>query len=100
MKTPKVRERSQHVCSAPGCPRLQPCPKHGRDESQGWTSRDRKAQTFFRRSVFARSNGLCERCGAIATVAHHVKPGFEPECGLALCDPCHMKLDDKARPTR
>jgi hypothetical protein len=50
--------------------------------------------------VFARSLGHCERCGARATVAHHVRPGYEAECGLALCDECHMEIDSKARPTR
>jgi hypothetical protein len=100
MKTPTVTERKQHVCSEPGCPVLQPCSEHGRDESKGWTTRDYQAQAFFRRSVFARSSGMCERCDAIATVAHHVKPGYEPECGLALCDDCHMAIDNKARRTR
>src|SRR3954463_54950 len=100
VKTPTVSERKQHVCSEPGCPELQPCSEHGRDESKGWTTRDRKAQDFFRRSVFARSSGMCERCPAIATVAHHVRPGYEPECGLALCDECRMAVDNKARRTR
>lgn len=48
----------------------------------------------------ARSFGHCERCGGLATVAHHVKPGYDPESGLALCDECHMAVDDKARSTK
>jgi hypothetical protein len=99
MMTPTVTPI--HVCSEPGCPQLAPCQTHGRSEHEGWTSRDRKSQDFFRRSVFARSSGWCERCTKRpATVAHHVKPGYEPGCGLALCDECHMAIDNKARRTR
>jgi hypothetical protein len=93
--------RRRHVCSTPGCPHLTPCPEHGRPVNASWTpDRDYGAQEHFRNAVFARSLGHCERCGERATVAHHVRPGYAPECGLALCDACHQALDDKARSTR
>jgi hypothetical protein len=76
-----------------------PCPDHGRPANARWSERDPAAQDFFRRAVFARSLGHCERCGGRATVAHHIKPGYEPECGLALCDDCHQAIDTKARST-
>jgi hypothetical protein len=76
-----------------------PCPDHSRPVNARWSERDPSAQTFFRRAVFARSLGHCERCGERATVAHHVRPGYEPDCGLALCDACHQAIDDKARAT-
>lgn len=92
--------RRTHVCPEPGCPHLMPCPDHGRQPGESWSHRDDAAQTRFRRLVFSRSLGHCERCGAQATVAHHVKPGYEAECGQALCDECHMAVDDKARRRR
>jgi hypothetical protein len=96
----RPRKRRAHVCSKPGCPHLAPCPDHARDPNASWsTDRDYGAQTRFRKLVFARAFGHCERCGARATVAHHVRPGYEPECGLALCDDCHTEIDNKARRT-
>jgi hypothetical protein len=90
--------RRSHVCSKPGCPQLTPCPEHGRPRNASWSEgRDRKAQGRFRAAVLQRAQGWCERCGAAATVAHHVKPGYEPEAGLALCDACHRRLDNNAR---
>lgn len=90
-----------HVCSTPGCPHLQPCPTHARDRNARWSEeRDGPAQERFRRALIARSFGHCERCGMPGTVAHHVRPGYEPECGLYLCDDCHTKVDNKARRTR
>ena len=94
-----ARERT-HVCSEPGCPQLVPCPKHGRQPGEAWSTRDYRAQARFRKAVWARSFGHCERCGQPAKVAHHVKPGYDAECGLALCDECHMAIDNKARPSR
>jgi hypothetical protein len=95
-----MRLRPHHVCSTPGCPHLSPCPDHGRQPGESWSHRDDRAQARFRRAVMARSFGHCERCGGLATVAHHVKPGYDPESGLALCDECHMAVDDKARSTK
>jgi hypothetical protein len=87
-----------HVCSVPGCPQLAPCPTHARDTTGGYSERDKRAQAFFRKAVMARSRGVCERCQrAPATVAHHVRPGYDAECGLALCRPCHRAVDNKAR---
>lgn len=49
-----------------------------------------------RAHVLARAGGRCERCGAVATVAHHRHhvedggPEFPDPSGLeALCRPCH-----------
>jgi hypothetical protein len=94
--------KREHVCSTPGCPELTPCPKHSRPRDASWSvERDHRAQSWFRKQVMARSGGLCERCQrAPAAVAHHVKPGDDADCGLALCDACHAAVDDKARTTR
>lgn len=90
----------QHVCSRPGCPNFSPCPEHARPRNARWSEgRDGKQQGRFRRDVMARARGYCERCGQPATVAHHVRPGYTPDCGLALCDDCHVAVDDKARRT-
>lgn len=94
----RPRKRRTHVCSTPGCPHLAPCPIHSRPENASWSpERDYGAQERFRRLVFARSFGHCERCGARATVAHHDRPGYDPSCGRALCDDCHAAVDNKAR---
>ena len=90
-----------HVCAEPGCPQLTPCPTHGRRPGESWGQRDTKMQNYFRRAVASRANGVCERClERPGVVAHHVRPGFEPECGLWLCDDCHKAIDTKARTTR
>jgi hypothetical protein len=91
--------RRSHVCSTPGCPHLEPCPEHARPRNARWSQeRDPRAQAWFRQQVLFRAQGVCERCQvARATVAHHVRPGYEPEHGQALCDDCHMELDEKAR---
>jgi hypothetical protein len=96
------RQRPAHVCSVPGCPELTPCPTHSRPADAPWTpDRDHRLQRWFRKLLMSRSDGICERCRrAPATVAHHVRPGYDADCGLALCDACHMALDNKARPTR
>lgn len=98
----KRRPRRQHVCSEPGCPNLIPCPTHSRPEGESWGERrDSKAQDWFRRAVFARSSGWCERCKVKpATAAHHIRPGYAPECGIAVCDECHSAIDTKARKRR
>jgi hypothetical protein len=91
----------QHVCSRPGCPNLTPCPTHGRPRNARWShERSSRGQHRFRAAVMRRSGGVCERCRrAPAVVAHHVRPGDDEAAGLALCDACHMALDDKARST-
>jgi hypothetical protein len=90
--------RRFHVCSTPGCPELAPCPQHSRPANAPWSQRDRDAQEWFRTQLFFRSGGICERCHqAPASQAHHVRPGDDPEHGLALCDDCHRALDNKAR---
>jgi len=91
--------RRTHVCSTPGCPNLVPCPTHGRPANARWSrERDPHAQAWFRDQVFWRANGICERCRvAKATVAHHDRPGYDPECGRALCQSCHREIDTHAR---
>jgi len=91
--------RRSHVCSTPGCPNLTPCPDHGRPRNARWSrDRDPRAQSWFRDQVMWRADGICERCQIErATVAHHVRPGYDPECGLALCDACHRAVDNHAR---
>jgi hypothetical protein len=88
-----------HVCAEPGCPQLTPCPTHTR--TGAWTERDRHAQAWFRKQLIHRSGGTCERCHAQpGVVAHHDRPGYDPECGRLLCDDCHTAIDNHARRTR
>lgn len=91
--------KRHHVCSKPGCPNFAPCPEHSRPRNASWSEdRDLAKQYHFRKALLTRAGGVCERCGvAPATVAHHVRPGYGEQCGLALCDACHMALDHKAR---
>lgn len=88
-----------HVCGVPGCPQLTPCPTHARPRNARWSSdRDGAAQNRFSAAVKRRAGGHCERCGASAPLsAHHVRPGYDPALGLALCDGCHAALDHNAR---
>lgn len=88
-----------HVCSTPGCPNLEPCPLHSRPRNARWSrDRDGKEHHRFRARVMRRAGGVCERCHiARAVVAHHVRPGYDVEDGLALCDECHRELDVNAR---
>lgn len=90
-----------HVCGRPGCPELTPCPKHSRPRNARWSeNRDGPAHDWFAKQVMFRAGGVCERCHErAATQAHHVRPGYDPEHGLALCDDCHAALDNKARRT-
>jgi len=90
-----------HVCSTPGCPNLAPCPTHARPRNARWSrDRDGAGQRWFRKALIARSGGICERCRVRAgRVAHHDRPGYEPECGRWLCDDCHTAVDNHARRT-
>jgi hypothetical protein len=99
VSAPPSPVRRTHVCSVPGCPNLVPCPTHARPRNARWSpERDPRAQAWFRKQVMFRSGGTCERCRVQpATTAHHDRPGYEPECGRALCDDCHMAVDPKAR---
>jgi hypothetical protein len=94
--------KREHVCSKPGCPNFYPCPTHSRPRNARWSKdRDPREQGRFRAAVMRRSRGICERCHSHpAAVAHHVRPGYDPDAGLALCDTCHAAVDDKARRTR
>lgn len=88
-----------HVCSTPGCPHLAPCPVHARSHTARWSrDRDGAAQNRFARALRKRSGGTCERCGrAPAEVAHHIKPGYQSDDGLDLCQDCHRMIDKYAR---
>lgn len=87
------------VCSTPGCPNLQPCPKHSRPRNAPWTNdRDHAAQGRFRKAVLTRDNHACTRCGSSdQLVAHHIRPGYEPSAGITLCHHCHRTIDANAR---
>lgn len=91
-----------HVCSTPGCPNLEPCPVHARPRNARWShGRSGKLQHRFHKAIRRRCGGVCERCHAAPmTVAHHVRDGWTPDCGLGLCDDCHLAVDNHARRTR
>ena len=95
---------TSRVCAVHGCPNPQPCPDHpGRPRNATWTrDRPRAAQHAFRTAVLARDNHTCRRCGhhdptGKTLVAHHDRPGYTPDCGRTLCQPCHRKVDTHAR---
>jgi cytochrome c553 len=91
------------VCSRPGCPELvdkqHPCSEHGRPLNARWSKdRDGAAQNRFAAAVKARDGHRCVRCGSTWKLqAHHVRPGYEPECGITLCGRCHGLEDKHAR---
>jgi 5-methylcytosine-specific restriction endonuclease McrA len=48
--------------------------------------------------VLTRANYICEYCGNLATIGHHIKPkklepgiALDPDNGLAVCKNCHHK---------
>lgn len=91
--------RSLKVCSRPGCHELAPCPRHARPANAPWSrDRDRNAQRAFRQAILARDSYACTRCGSSdQLVAHHVRPGYDPDAGIALCARCHRAIDGHAR---
>ena len=100
----RPRPQNWHCCSTPGCPELvnarNPCPAHGRPLNAHWsTDRDRGAQRKFREAVLARDEYRCTRCKRddVPLVAHHVRPGYSLEAGVALCEDCHKAVDSSAR---
>jgi len=90
------------VCSYVGCPHLTPCPNpdHApRPRNQPWSrDRDRSKQHALRQAVLHRDNYACTRCGSTENlIAHHDKPGYEPDAGRTLCNDCHKDIDRNAR---
>jgi hypothetical protein len=82
------------------CPSLLPCATHPpRDRNAPWSEgRNSTEQGRFARALRHRSHGICERCRVKpAQVAHHVRPGYDPSCGLDLCHDCHRAVDAHAR---
>ena len=67
----------------------------------GWTKhRDRAAQQRFRNALMARAQGQCEHEGCTTRIdlqAHHIHPGYTPDCGLLLCRKHHKQADPQAR---
>ncbi len=58
-----------------------------------------KRMAEWKRAVLERDDHICQRCGGVATVAHHVamrnrRPDLRLEIsnGVALCDPCHTHV--------
>jgi hypothetical protein len=90
------------VCAVVGCPELQPCPTHSRPANARWSKdRDGAAQNRFRAAVLARDGHRCTRCGSTwKLAAHHVRPGYDVECGVTLCGRCHGQVDKYARTTK
>lgn len=90
------------VCAYVGCPHLKPCPRpehQPRDRNQPRSrDRDRAKQHAFRNAVLHRDGNRCVKCGATDDlVAHHVKPGYAPDCGITLCREHHKEIDRHAR---
>lgn len=106
--------KAARPCSHPGCPELvrEPgvsrCPKHQREYEQ---AQDAKRGTAAERGYDARwreirerflyDHPMCEKCGAPATVAHHIvrrRDGGKdtPRNLMALCASCHGRLHAKA----
>ncbi|MCK4302821.1 MAG: HNH endonuclease [Candidatus Eisenbacteria sp.] len=100
--------RPLRPCAKPGCPALvresRFCPDHAKDDPQLKTRREKKRDPFYgtaawrkTRAIFLRRNPICNRCGAVATIAHHekeIKDGGKPLAlgNLeALCAGCHAK---------
>jgi 5-methylcytosine-specific restriction endonuclease McrA len=85
------------ICAVPGCwreiERYGRCELHAaevrktrRESTRRWRKR--------RAEVLARAAGRCERCGAVATDAHHVVPvvkGGDDSTLMALCEDCHAQ---------
>lgn len=96
------------ICPTPGCPNdADTCSTHSRQGN--WTPQrapDRQAQARLRQTVLRRDHHSCTRChhhdpSGKTLVAHHIKPGYEPDAAITLCNAqannCHGKLDAHAR---
>ena len=97
-------------CSFPGCPRLvrEPgkwmCPEHQKEyekeqDARRGSAAERGYDARWRdiRDRFLAANPTCEKCGATATVAHHIirrRDGGKdhPRNLMALCASCHSRL--------
>jgi 5-methylcytosine-specific restriction endonuclease McrA len=79
------------VCSYPGCPVMASnrdrCAAHPRRRNSGALRR-------MRETVVLRDHGVCQDCGLLGTVVHHLDPvrlggPHTPANGVLLCDACH-----------
>jgi 5-methylcytosine-specific restriction enzyme A len=100
--------RAPRPCAVPGCPRLvregSYCAEHlaerrrSQDARRGTAAQRGYGQHWRKiRARFLRKYPRCARCGAVATVAHHIKRvrdgGRHTEDNLmALCAACHSRL--------
>jgi 5-methylcytosine-specific restriction endonuclease McrA len=88
------------VCSVFGCPNR--IVRYGRCAEHALAERRRRHETTrawgrLRQQVLDRAGGRCERCGAVATDAHHVVArvhgGPDTMANLAaVCETCHQEL--------
>jgi hypothetical protein len=90
------------ACSAPGCGIPSPnrrCPRHTKPRNAPRSpNRDRTLQARFRRLVLARDGHACTRCGSRHKLdAHHIRPGYDIDAGITLCNSCHVEVDSHAR---
>lgn len=102
--------KAKRPCSYPGCPRLVPvdgprfCPEHQRQE---WARQNDNRPSAEARGYgpqwraistrFLRDYPRCQRCGAPATIAHHIirkRDGGTDDYSnlMALCQSCHSKI--------
>ncbi|MGZ4170561.1 MAG: HNH endonuclease [Solirubrobacteraceae bacterium] len=87
------------VCAEFGCPDM--AARCGRCETHAKAERRRRHETTrawgrLRQKVLVRADGRCERCGGVATDAHHVVArvdgGRDSLANLvALCSDCHQQ---------
>lgn len=87
------------ICAEPGCPEREHY--RGRCEAHARAERRRRHETTrawraLRQQVLDRASGRCERCGGMATDAHHVvarAAGGRDALGnlVALCEDCHAQ---------
>jgi hypothetical protein len=89
------------VCGTPSPARR--CPRHAKDRNARNAprspNRDRTLQARFRRLVLARDGHACTRCGSRHKLdAHHIRPGYDIDAGITLCNACHTEVDSHARP--
>lgn len=105
------------VCSEPGCPELVPtgtgyCPKHTREQRRVSDAKRAAHRSHYNgsrwrkvRRAYLLAHPLCERCGVVATVVHHIDGlGLHGPLAYsfsnleALCKRCHDIHTAKEQP--